>query len=370
VLALAALSARALAGWAAADGMPAIALDVFGDADTRATARAWHAIGDPAPPRIDGRRLLAVLGRLAARGDAQAWVAGSGFEAEPALLAQAAGVLPLLGTAPSDQARLADPVLFFAALDAFGIAHPPVAFEPPASGGWLRKRARSAGGWGIDRRRDVAPGVYWQRERAGRAMSATFVANADRAVVLGFNRLATLETGERPFVFAGACGPVPVTAGVRRDVERALAALVPAFGLRGLGSVDFIVGDDDGGAELLEVNARPSASAALYPELGGRSPLHAHLRACQDGELPAVPQPHRARALRIVFARRPLRLDATGTARVAAAPGATDLPTPGTPIAAGEPLCTLHADAPDADAAAATLQHAEQELLGFLETPR
>lgn len=368
MLALAALSARALAGWAADDGTPAVALDVFGDADTRAAAREWRAIGSAAPPRIDGARLLAELRALAARGDVDGWVAGSGFEADAAMLSQAAAVLPLWGTAPADQARLADPRAFFAALDGAAIAHPPVAFAPPAGAGWLRKRAHGAGGWGIDRQREAVPGVYWQRERAGVPISATFVANADRAVVLGLNRQATAEVGAHPFVFAGVCGPLALPA-VQAQVERALALLVPAYRLRGLGSADFIV-DADGRAELLELNARPSASASLYPRLGGGSPLHAHLRACRDGELPAAPAGP-VRGLRVVYARRALVLDGAGAARIAATPGAADLPATGTCVAAGAPLCTLHAEGHgDADAVEAALVQAERELLDFLETPR
>ena len=41
MLALAALSARALAEAAANEGLGAVALDVFGDADTQRLAREW-----------------------------------------------------------------------------------------------------------------------------------------------------------------------------------------------------------------------------------------------------------------------------------------------------------------------------------------
>ena len=44
MLALAALSARALAEAAAREGLRAVALDVFGDADTRRHAADWQPI--------------------------------------------------------------------------------------------------------------------------------------------------------------------------------------------------------------------------------------------------------------------------------------------------------------------------------------
>jgi predicted ATP-grasp superfamily ATP-dependent carboligase len=230
----------------------------------------------------------------------------------------------------------------------------------------LRKRTDSAGGWGIDRRRSAAPGVYWQREREGVPMSAGFVANGERAVVLGFNRQAHTEIGERPFVFEGVFGPVPVAERTRSDVESALAFLVPAYRLNGLGSLDFVPGPD-GVPEVLEVNARPSASAALYPWLDGASPLTAHLLACTTGELPEVPAPTHVRGTRIVFARRPLRLGEAEAARIAATPAASDLPRPGTSFAAGEPVCTLDAEGTDADAVEAALGATAADLLHTLE---
>ena len=90
-MAVAALSARALAEWARADGRPVLALDAFGDADTRRAAVRWAGIGSAEGLRIDGQRLLDEL----ARPGLQVWVAGSGFEAQPELLEAAASRLPL-----------------------------------------------------------------------------------------------------------------------------------------------------------------------------------------------------------------------------------------------------------------------------------
>lgn len=367
MLALAALSARRLAAWAAADRVPAIALDVFGDADTRALARSWLPVGRGSPPAFDAALLLDTLAALARRGDVNGWVAGSGFESDLALLDAAARRLRLWGTAPAAQHRLADPRGFFATLAAHGIAHPPVCFEPPEGPGWLRKRAASAGGWGVDRGREAEPGAYWQRERAGPPMSATFVANGERAVVLGLNRQRTLALGERPYVFAGVAGPVAADARVRHDVEHALRHLVPAYALRGLGSLDFVV--ERGRAEVLEVNPRPPASAALYPGVGGGTPLAAHLRACRDGELPGSPAiGGSARALRIVYAPCGTRIDTRRALELAARPHVHDRPAAGTPCGAGEPVCTVELEAADALAAEAAAEAEAAVLTNLLET--
>ena len=50
--------------------------------------------------------------------------------------------------------------------------------------------------------------VYFQREEAGSAMSALFLANGVDVSLIGCNRLLTGDVGDRPFVFQGAVGPV------------------------------------------------------------------------------------------------------------------------------------------------------------------
>jgi uncharacterized protein len=370
VLAVAALSARTLAQWAAQDGRPAIALDVFGDADTRRAAASWHPIGSGAA--IAGEALLAALTALARRGDVKGWVAGSGFDGSLDLLEVADAVLPRVGTAVERLRWLADPRRFFVLLDALRISHPPVRFDCPGNvDGWLRKQGGGSGGWQVRRaaRPESDRRVYWQRERRGRAMSATFVANGEDAVVLGFNRLLTRPIDEHPYVFRGVVGPVMVDEAVQRTMTAALRALVSTCRLRGLGSLDFIVGDD-GRADVLELNARPPASAALYPCVDGGSPLQAHLRACVDRALPAAPvPPSDVRGVQVVYAPRAMAIDPSRAAAIAAFEGASDLPAAGQRFAAGEPLCSVAAQGPGADAVEQALAQREARLLQMLENP-
>ena len=117
-LAVAAVSARMLAETAARDGYAVVALDCFGDLDTRRASRSWRDIGSrDSGLRIDAGRTLAALREVAAQGDALGWIAGSGFEGEPQLVEQGAALLPLLGTAPAALRRLRTPRVFFERLD-------------------------------------------------------------------------------------------------------------------------------------------------------------------------------------------------------------------------------------------------------------
>ncbi|MCW5658371.1 MAG: ATP-grasp domain-containing protein [Burkholderiaceae bacterium] len=369
VLAVAALSARALVESAARDGLRCVALDVFGDADTRRAAAHWLPIGEPAALRIDGDRLLRALRTLAAEHDVTGWIAGSGFEAEPELLEAGGSCLPLLGTAGSDVRRVRDPVAFFHFLRSHGIAHPPVAFAPPRTPGpWLHKDSGGCGGWHVRRSADEPPGRggYWQIERAGAPMSATFVANGHDAVVLGFNRQLVRAVGARPFVFAGVIGPLAVDDALQRSIGEAVRRLAREFRVFGLASLDFVLHGD--AAEVIELNPRPPASLALYPRVGGHGALHAHRHACARGVLPPPPAAAReVHGLQIVFAPRALQLDPAGSAAIARWPGAHDLPAAGTTFMPGDPLCSVSASGADAAQVQAALAQAHDGLLRSLE---
>jgi predicted ATP-grasp superfamily ATP-dependent carboligase len=300
-------------------------------------------------------------------------VAGAGFDGRSELLEQGAACLPLLGTAAADVRRVRDPASFFGFLRSNGIGHPPVRHDAAVdTAGWLAKDAGGCGGRHILRAADavdadVSPLRYWQREVSGTAMSVTFIANGRDAVLLGHNEQIVRAVGARPFVFCGVCGPVPVGAAVAREVSAAVRALAAAFGLRGLGSLDYMLHGER--VFVLEVNPRPPASMALYPDVGGAGVLRAHLRACLHNELPGPLRPAGSvGGTEIVVAPRALRLDVAAAAALASWPGAHDLPHAGTDFAAGDPLCSVTASGRDADAVKIRLARQRDAVLQQLET--
>ncbi len=381
LLAIAALSARMLAEAARHDGFDVIALDVFGDADTRRACSQWQPIGSPAALRIDAAMLLSALSRLAQRGDVIGWIAGSGFDGQADLLARGAAVLPLIGTPADAVRRVRDPQTFFDALDRQGIAHPPVRMTAPVDAtGWLVKDAWGCGGWHIRPAFCAEPAPahhYFQREVAGTPMSVTFLANGSDACVLGFNQLSVRRFGARPFVFCGAIGPVALPAGVAQRIGASVRGLTAAFALRGLASLDFML---DGAAfSVLEVNPRPPASLALY---GGRGVVMAHLRACLDGELPlesSVRSGASVQGAEIVFAPRAFALDAAAVQRladlaaiaaIAAVAGCHDLPFAATHFNAADPVCSVSAQGDSAAQVQGLLAQRCAAVHQFLETLR
>ncbi len=400
-LAVAGVSVRMLAEAAAADGFEVISLDLFGDADTHRASAQWRAIGTGDGLQIDGERLLAALGELAQRGDVQGWIAGSGFDGRPDLLARGAALLPLIGTRAEAVRRVRDPRVFFGFLDEMRITHPAVQMEAPDDvAGWLRKDAGACGGWHIRHASalDEAVGAslespekplpttlsrtpegshrYYERQVDGTPTSATFIANGRSAVVLGFNRLLVRRFGSHPYVYGGAIGPVRLPDRAANDVTAAVRAIAETFSLQGLGSLDFMLDGD--AISVLEVNPRPPASMSLY----GGGIVTAHVDACIDGTLPLASQ-ETARAdaasitvhgSDIVFARRRIMLDDTALARLAAWPHCHDLPNAAGAFEVGDPICSVSATVEDspADKAAGRVQglltERRQALQQFLET--
>ena len=372
-LAVAAFSARLLAEAAALDGHSVVALDLFGDADTRRVAD-WRSIGAAGSLQIDDASVLGALSELANASDAPlGWIAGTGFEGRPELLDAGARLLPLIGTPAAVVRRVRDPGEFFAALSAHGIAHPEVRFAAPTDAdGWLLKDAKGSGGWHIrpasaahDGPGAVDRSIYFQRAQPGVPMSATFIGHGSDALLLGINELIVRPFGQRPHVYCGCVGPVDVPVAFARRVFEAVRALTAEFGLRGWCSLDFIRDGDT--FSVLEINPRPPASLALYAQ---RGLIDAQLRACLHAELPppGAFAPTRVAGTEIVYARRPWALDDAGAARLADRSDVHDLPGAGAQFEAGDPVCSLSAVGDSAGQVRAGLRAARAELLNILET--
>jgi predicted ATP-grasp superfamily ATP-dependent carboligase len=371
---LAGLSVRALAASARRGGWRVIGLDVFGDVDTRACCDAWRPIGASDALEIDVQRLERALREVAPGSDG--WVAGSGFEDRPEALALGAGTLPLLGNDAAAVRRVRDPGIFFGTLRRLSLRHPDVSSALPrdAPGDWLAKCAGGAGGVHVVPAREVVAAcrpvpadTYFQRRVDGVPVSALFVADGRRARLVGLNRQFVRGTGERPYTWAGAIGPL-VDPALARTLAEAIDALVPAFGLRGLASLDAVV-DAAGRAWLLEVNPRPTATVALHDDAWPEGLLRVHVDAVR-GRLPDTPPRHapgRVQATRVIFAPSDARIDAAQSATWARTGCLHDVPGPDTLLSAGDPVCTVSAAGGDAAAVLRELGAREDAVLQALE---
>jgi predicted ATP-grasp superfamily ATP-dependent carboligase len=391
-VAVAGLSARMLAQSAARAGLRVVALDVFGDRDTREAAELWFDIG-AGQLSIDYARLVAALERAARLPGLIGWIDGSGLEPFVAQLCRTRGLPRFIGNPAEASAAVREPRRFFALLDALDIPHPAVAFTRPAdrategateAQGWLVKHADGCGGTHIEPAAAVsdsrvAAQEYFQRRSTGRSLSALFIAACGNARVLGFAEQFTCKMGNLPFVHAGSMGPLgplDLPPPVEARVRAAIAALCARTGLTGINSCDFLL---DGDAfELLEINTRPSSTMTLYetasPDAWPHGLLACHIEACRHGRLPApaIPQTPAPAAWRagqqVLFAPRPFVVSQSFSDACLRDPCCRDVPMPGTWIEAGQPVCTLLVRAASLDAVRHALEAQRVLVLQRIET--
>lgn len=333
-----AVTGRALAASAVRGGHRVAVLDCFADRDTRSLASTCRSVVSSHGIRFEEHTLLEAARTLAP--PPAGLVYGSGFEGRPGLLARLARGRRLYGNVPEVVERMRDPHRFFPLLDRLGILAPEVRHRRPARpDGWLVKRPGGAGGAHVRLAGAWRPpaDAYYQRREPGRTLSVLFLANGERALILGANRQWTATARpDRPFLYGGAVGGVPLPSAVERDIHRRLDALVAATGLVGLNGLDFIL---QGRCWLaLELNPRPTATMELYDPDYARGLFEWHRRACLGAlpNRPAAPRARRAHA--VVFAAAPGR--ASGVSFPA---WCRDVPMPGARFDRGQPVCTVHA---------------------------
>jgi predicted ATP-grasp superfamily ATP-dependent carboligase len=244
--------------------------------------------------------------------------------------------VPLLGNSAATVAAVKDPLGFAALLRRLSLPHPETRGQAPRSGAWLIKRQGGAGGAHIapSAGSATAPPFYAQRRLGGEALSALFVADGSRARVIGLTRQWCHPAAVAPFRYAGAAGPVRLTAPLAAAIAEASTAITAATGLVGLNSLDILHRGED--FDVLEVNPRPGATLDVFSALPLWRWHCAGLAGRLDDVAPASGPP---RAAEILYAPTPIVIP----------PGfswpswTADRSPAGTLVAAGEPLCTLFA---------------------------
>lgn len=362
----AAFSARQIAASARLAGIDCLAVDFFGDLDLRDQAKKSAILRGHYPDGFSGNELVTKLEELA-KGEAPlGFVYGAGFEDRPELIEAIAVRWPILGTDPATARRLKQPEDFAAICREAGIAHPEIRRAPPADpGNWLSKQVGGCGGSHVGRG-DAPPAEnrYYQRFVAGERISLAFVAAGGRCAPLGHSRQWADPSPAEPFRYGGAVGPVHVPDDLDKTMLAAVTAFVAALPLTGLCSADFVIGD--GPPVLLEINARAGATLDVFDD-PARPLIGLHLAAALRGELPEA-RPGAANTIRasgLAWADRPL----------AVLPGFSwpdwtrDRTIPPAGFAAGEPICTVVAEAAS-EAAAESLFRARTrqitEVLGSM----
>lgn len=371
-LVIIAISGRALAQSARRGGWRPRVIDAFGDVDTLACADQVRAAPVNAEGVMDEKALLTGLAELTLACPQAGLIYGSGGECMPDLLERLSADYRIIGNTPDVLRAVKDPVTFAAALRALGIPCPPIRFTSPEDGvdpemqvhRWLVKCATGAGGghvrpWNggqIDQ-----DGQYFQRYVAGPVISALFAADGERALIIGYNTQRVAGLASTPFAYAGATNRARLTPDQRDIVAGYVGGLSRAFGLRGLNGLDFIL--YRGQPMVLEINPRPTAACELYEPDTHNGMVAMHVRAC-DGVLPdqAALKAPKVRAHAIVYAKDPLHVPTT----VRWPLWCRDIPAAGNTIAAGEPVCSIHAEGDDIESVERTVNARRDRVLASL----
>ncbi|MBO0663385.1 ATP-grasp domain-containing protein [Jiella sp. MQZ9-1] len=358
----AAFSARQIAASAKLAGIDTLAVDFFGDLDLEDHAKASTVLRGHYPDGFSGEALIESLERLAEGETPLGFVYGAGFEDRPELLAAIGTRWPILGTDPETARRLKDPEIVAEICRAAGAAHPAIQRAAPNDpGNWLSKQVGGCGGSHV-RLGDTPPSDdrYYQRFVRGERISMAFVAAGTRSAVIGYSRQWADASPDEPFRYGGAVGPIPVDPQNDATMREAVTAVLHRLPLKGLCSADFVIGDD--GIVLLELNARCGATLDVFED-PARPLVALHLAALR-GSLPeTLARPSGPiRATGLAWARQPLDLPAgfawpTWTRDRTAPPGA---------FAAGQPICTIVAEASSAEAAERLFHDRTQQINDML----
>jgi len=355
-----ALSGRALAASARRGGYVPLVADMFGDRDLLHAAHKHVRLAGGLASGIGDRDLIDALHKLDDGQEPIGVVYGTGFEGRPELLSRIAERWPLLGNSASVVARLKDPQTFSLICSDLDIPSPEISlFEPSSRNGWLAKRLGGAGGAHIkyaDQSADARGGFYYQRKILGTPVSACFLADGERAHVLGFSAQWSSPTPHQPYRYGGAVRPAALTSDAADKLTDTVQRIVAAAGLVGLNSADFLVHGER--FWLLEINPRPGATLDIF-ETGETSLFARHVASCSGKLAPAYSYPTNAKAASIVYAEQ----DVDCLSVLDWPDWAADLPVAGSRIQAGEPVCTVYASDAEAEVAMELAEKRRQTVL-------
>ena len=347
-------------------GYEVAVLDLFNDLDTRQIApRSQKVPGhEQGLARFDRHALLQAASRLAPSDANPGLVYGSGFEDDTELLRDLARGRRLYGNAVGTIQSIKDPRWFFALLKKWAIAHPAISLTRPANAsGWLSKKIGGSGGAHVavaDQTDHVDSEHYYQRFVTGKNYSVSFLANRERAFIVGFNEPWGIALGNWPYCYLGAINHITLPQAMADCLQRDLDRIVSDTKLVGLNGMDFIVEGDE--YFVIEVNPRPSGTLDLYDADCREGLFHWHLQA-SDGVLPeCLFQKKTIRAHAVVYATEPIRLKRD----VQWPSWCSDIPDLGSYFQTRMPVCMVHADGVDHKTVKALVHSRRETMLALV----
>jgi predicted ATP-grasp superfamily ATP-dependent carboligase len=386
-------SVRAACESASRSGIPVIAVDQFGDCETRQLARSWHRLPEPQGLAETIRDFLPYP-----------VVPVGGLESWFAFLDRSDRRHPVLAPSIATINVLRSPRFLYQIAIESELNYPQV-FDPrlghlpqvrrgvtipirwPGASRWLRKSRTSSAGLavtpvpgpataeGIDASKVPSDAAfYWQRFTPGRPFGVSYLADSQRAYLIGVCRSVTRCLGDRPFLYAGAVGPVRLSGPWTERLQLLGESVRRRAAVRGLFGIDVLYHAASDELTLLEVNPRLTASMELHQRQRDISLVALHANCYLDGRIETDSLGRKAdfvTAKRVVWTDRPIVWDNVASDLLGLGPGTDpprpslsfhDIPAIGEAIPSNSPVVTIHSCDSDPVAAFATALRYEKRL--------
>jgi len=219
-------------------------------------------------------------------------VVGSGFEINPGQIDYISKYASVLSNSTETINTVKHPKSLENLLNEEFIRYPFTTFQRNECGDnktFLLKEIGAMGGGHVQRKSQLSniqplvnKNFYYQKFIEGNVFSAVFLANRDRASLIGLNQhLKSNQFSDQPFLYEGA---ISVVLKNQKDVNKVNAIInkiTKKISLVGLCGVDFII-DEYGVMFVIDVNPRPPSTFELHESK--QSLFAAHL-ACFQGDL-------------------------------------------------------------------------------------
>ena len=339
-------SARMLAKLLVDNGYQIIAIDLYGDLDTRTYSQACFCVD-----QLEGPAFHSLLLHVREQYSVMHVFYGSGFEYYENTLNFLQQHFEVMGNSSEIISKLADKADFFNALKQLNLPYPKVCFgKLPSWSGGIYKPYSSFGGMGVvldsEDNASLLP-YYWQEYIKGVSYSVLFVATGVDFKMIGFNRQLCQHIDDQPFVFSGIIAQIDLPLEIQHKISACLKSLTRRYALKGLCSLDFMLAHEE--IYLLEINARISASAQLY----GSQVMQWHIQACVEQVLPEPIRLSSKQAFQILFSEKDCRIPAN----VNWPEWVVDRPPEGRWISKNQPICSIIINYESLDRVVSDLQH-------------
>ena len=347
-------SVRALVEACAHAGLESVAVDHFGDSDTRYYAKdRWIEFKITEQGRLssDTRYALqAATTELLRAGKSVVFLLAGGMENLGGAVEQLREIASVLGPTEVQRRALRNIEFLYSIARAANLSTPQLRLGETRGSNWLWKPSASAGGLKIVRNAragaDRGSG-YWQEYIRGEQIGVSCLLDHDGCRILGATSSfdAAEWLGPSEFIYRGSFGPIALSTDCHSQIECLCGHISTRTGYRGWLQFDFIR-DERGALWLLECNPRWTAGMEIFLFISGANPVREILQSnnlsawaptrVQGGEFACF-------AKAVVYATHPINLTDKLIGKLEYVEELADRPHAPQLIECGHPIATVRA---------------------------